>query len=99
MEFLMTYGWAILVLMVAIGALAYFGVLNPSNLLTDEQNDTNIIYPCIDELEQYENDTNSVCLTDSTVYTPRYKSCCTRCYQIISNASDVNIWVCKIDTD
>lgn len=26
MEFLMTYGWAILVVLVAIGALAYFGV-------------------------------------------------------------------------
>jgi len=33
MEFLMTYGWAILVVLVAIGALAYFGVLSPDNLL------------------------------------------------------------------
>tara|TARA_Y100000034_G_scaffold133874_1_gene200741 strand:+ start:596 stop:1048 length:453 start_codon:yes stop_codon:yes gene_type:complete len=33
MEFLMTYGWAILVVLVAIGALAYFGVLNPGNFL------------------------------------------------------------------
>jgi|TARA_B100001971_G_C18109440_1_gene493363 uncharacterized protein (UPF0333 family) len=31
MEFLMTYGWAILVVLVAIGALAYFGVLNPES--------------------------------------------------------------------
>lgn len=30
MEFLMTYGWAILVVLVAIGALAYLGVLSPS---------------------------------------------------------------------
>ncbi len=30
MEFLMTYGWAILVVLAAIGALAYFGVLNPN---------------------------------------------------------------------
>jgi len=30
MEFLMTYGWAILAVLVAIGALAYFGVLSPS---------------------------------------------------------------------
>lgn len=29
MEFLMTYGWAILVAIITIGALAYFGVLNP----------------------------------------------------------------------
>jgi uncharacterized protein (UPF0333 family) len=33
MEFLMTYGWAILVVLAAIGALAYFGVLSPSNFL------------------------------------------------------------------
>ena len=33
MEFLMTYGWAILVVLVAIGALAYFGVLNPGQFL------------------------------------------------------------------
>ncbi|MDP2909317.1 MAG: hypothetical protein Q8N77_05930 [Nanoarchaeota archaeon] len=33
MEFLMTYGWAILVVLVAIGALAYFGVLNPGRFL------------------------------------------------------------------
>jgi len=35
MEFLMTYGWAILVVLVVIGALAYFGVLNPSILLPE----------------------------------------------------------------
>jgi uncharacterized protein (UPF0333 family) len=33
MEFLMTYGWAILVVLIAIGALAYFGVLNPGRFL------------------------------------------------------------------
>jgi hypothetical protein len=33
MEFLMTYGWAILVVIAAIAALAYFGVLSPANLL------------------------------------------------------------------
>ena len=35
MEFLMTYGWAILVVLVVIGALAYFGVLNPQSLLPE----------------------------------------------------------------
>ena len=35
MEFLMTYGWAILVVLLAIGALAYFGVLSPQNLLPE----------------------------------------------------------------
>jgi len=33
MEFLMTYGWAILVVLAAIGALAYFGVLNQAKFL------------------------------------------------------------------
>ena len=32
-EFLMTYGWAILVVLVVIGALAYFGILNPQQFL------------------------------------------------------------------
>lgn len=32
MEFLMTYGWAILAAIIAIGALAYFGVFNAGNL-------------------------------------------------------------------
>ena len=34
-EFLMTYGWALLVTLVAISALIYFGVLNPSGFLPD----------------------------------------------------------------
>lgn len=36
LEFLMTYGWAILVVLVIIGALGYFGVLNPSNLVPEK---------------------------------------------------------------
>ncbi|MEA2036068.1 MAG: hypothetical protein U9O94_01060 [Nanoarchaeota archaeon] len=36
MEFLMTYGWAILVVLVAIGALAYFGVLSPDKFLPEK---------------------------------------------------------------
>src|SRR3989338_10643858 len=36
MEFLMTYGWAILVVLVAIGALAYFGVLSPDKILPEK---------------------------------------------------------------
>lgn len=30
-DFFVTYGWAIFVVLVAIGVLAYFGVLNPAN--------------------------------------------------------------------
>jgi len=33
LEFMMTYGWAILVVLVAISALAYFGVLSPDKFL------------------------------------------------------------------
>ena len=36
MEFLMTYGWAILVVLAAIGALAYFGVLSPESFLPEK---------------------------------------------------------------
>lgn len=35
-EFIMTYGWAILVVLAAIGALAYFGVLSPDKLLPEK---------------------------------------------------------------
>ncbi len=36
MEFLMTYGWAILVVLVIIGALAFFGVLSPDSLMPEK---------------------------------------------------------------
>jgi hypothetical protein len=36
MEFLMTYGWAILIVLIAIGALAYFGVLSPDRFLPEK---------------------------------------------------------------
>ncbi|MBW2997473.1 hypothetical protein KY349_04000 [Candidatus Woesearchaeota archaeon] len=35
MEFLMTYGWAILVVLAAIVSLAYFGVLNPAKFFPE----------------------------------------------------------------
>ena len=35
MEFLMSYGWALLVVMAAIGALAYFGVLSPEKYVPE----------------------------------------------------------------
>ena len=33
LEFLTTYGWALMIIIIMIGVLAYFGVLNPSKLL------------------------------------------------------------------
>ena len=35
MEFLMTYGWAILIVLITIGALAYFGILNPNKFFPE----------------------------------------------------------------
>lgn len=35
MEFLMTYGWAMLVILIVIAALAFFGLLTPSKFLPD----------------------------------------------------------------
>jgi len=36
LEFLMTYGWAFLVVLVVLGTLTYFGILNPSFLLPEK---------------------------------------------------------------
>lgn len=36
LEFLTTYGWAFLVILIMIGALAYFGVLDPKRFLPDK---------------------------------------------------------------
>ncbi|MFA5797350.1 MAG: hypothetical protein WC916_04920 [Candidatus Woesearchaeota archaeon] len=46
-EFMMTYGWAILVVMIAIAALATFGIMNPSKYLSDKCMFTNN-FQCID---------------------------------------------------
>lgn len=35
-EFLATYGWAILIILIAIGALSYYGFMNPQNVLPDK---------------------------------------------------------------
>ena len=36
LEFLTTYGWAILVVLIAVGALAYFGVLDLGKFLPEK---------------------------------------------------------------
>jgi len=38
LEFLTTYGWAFLVIIIMISALAYFGILDPSKLLPERCN-------------------------------------------------------------
>ena len=48
-DFVMTYGWAIMMVIVAIGALAYFGVLSPDKLVGEK-----CVFPsgisCLDQL-------------------------------------------------
>ena len=36
LEFMATYGWAVLVLLIMIGAISYFGILNPNKVLPDK---------------------------------------------------------------
>mgnify|MGYP001602393425 CR=1 FL=1 len=38
LEFLTTYAWAFLVILIMVGALAYFGILRPTKLLPDRCN-------------------------------------------------------------
>ena len=38
LEFLTTYGWAFLIILIMIGALAYFGILSPNRLLPNRCN-------------------------------------------------------------
>jgi len=40
LEFLTTYGWAFLVILIMIGALGYFGILNPTRFLPERCNPT-----------------------------------------------------------
>ena len=47
LEFLTTYGWAFLIILLMIGTLAYFGVLNPSKLLPSRCN-FGAEFQCID---------------------------------------------------
>lgn len=52
LDFVMTYGWAIMMVMVAIGALAYFGVLSPDKLVPEKCFiDSGIT--CLDHLAQF----------------------------------------------
>jgi hypothetical protein len=47
LEFLTTYGWALLIILVMLGAIAYFGILNPSRFLP-ERCSTSPELSCVD---------------------------------------------------
>jgi hypothetical protein len=40
MDFIVTYGWAIVVVIVIIGGLAFFGILSPERFIKEEKNET-----------------------------------------------------------
>lgn len=67
LEFLTTYGWAFLVLLVMISALAYFGIMNPSKFLPERCSFTTGL-DCVDHQATYtdaSNATLSFYLTDN----------------------------------
>lgn len=52
-EFLYAYGWAILVVLIAIGSLVYFGVLTPEKLNIYKYNESNIAESCSNQSVNY----------------------------------------------
>lgn len=53
MEFLMTYGWALLMIVTAISALAYFGALNPKDWFSYNYCHIDGGLSCIDHSVEY----------------------------------------------
>jgi len=74
-EFLVTYGWAIMAAMVVIGALTYFGMTNPSTSLPDKCIFSNA-FGCKDY--QLTESTIRLKVTNTigeTIYGPIYANC------------------------
>jgi hypothetical protein len=59
LEFLMTYGWAFMVILIMIAALAYFGVLNPDRILPDRATVPHPFQHMSGELRIAKSDTNT----------------------------------------
>ena len=65
LEFLTTYAWAFLVILIMIGALAYFGILKPSKILPDRCT-FGVEFGCVDyRIAAPGNDTFSLRLKNS----------------------------------
>jgi len=61
LEFLTTYGWAIIVLAVMIGALAYFGALKPADKDEGRSIENELLAnSCLDICDSHNYDMNSV---------------------------------------
>ena len=57
MEFLMTYGWAILIVVIAVAALAAFGVFNPQRFAQER---------CVGDSTKFACSSNAISINDST---------------------------------
>ena len=57
MEFLMTYGWAILIVVIAVAALAAFGVFNPQRFAQER---------CVGDATKFACTTNAISLDPAT---------------------------------
>ena len=68
-EFLMTWGWAVLVVLIAIGALAYFGVLSPDKFTNKPVQQSVITEVAVKYCNQYEDmDLESYTVFNDTVH-------------------------------
>jgi hypothetical protein len=103
MEFLLVYGWAILVVIAAIAALAYFGVLDPANLVKNKNltNSTNmtiteptVIQPSMAPNVFYFMDATCIDIAaDPRVYNITGSYSCTDYIEIIDNSTMVRVKV------
>ncbi|MFT4249888.1 MAG: hypothetical protein ACMXYD_00815 [Candidatus Woesearchaeota archaeon] len=87
MEFLMTYGWAILVVLAAIGALAYFGVLSPDQFV-NERCTIGSDFQCNNELVSTDEATLSVINTQARAVTIHSISLDGGCFDDVTVAID-----------
>lgn len=87
MEFLMTYGWAILVVLAAIGALAYFGVLSPDQFV-NERCTIGSDFQCNNELVQADQATLSVINTQARAVTVHSVSLDGGCFENVTSDVD-----------
>jgi len=88
LEFLTTYGWAFMVVLVMIGALAYFGVLNPNKVLPSK---------CIVEVG-FDCRDYVVHTGDFNIHLVNNKGATLKNVDIISITSDHNLTAIPVDT-
>lgn len=61
LEYLVTYGWAFVVVILTVGLFAYFGILNPERYIPDRC-ELGVQLPCVDYVLQAETTPNGIVL-------------------------------------